>query len=341
MLDLSQHRIAVTGSAGFIGFHVTRTLLEQGYAVHSFDCVNDYYDVNLKLARLNALGGNKNHHFFKGFLERADDVRAFFDVARPDIVIHLAAQAGVRYSLTHPQAYIDSNLIGFQNILEASRAAKLRHLVYASSSSVYGANGKMPFSESDSVEHPLSLYAATKKANELMAHSASNIFGLPTTGLRFFTAYGPWGRPDMAMFRFAHAILNGKPIDVYNHGRMRRDFTYIDDIVGGVLGAASHPPVANDDWDPVSADPGTSRAPWRIYNLGNNTPSDLMAVIGMIEAELGRPAEKNMMDLQPGDVPETCADITRAQTDLGFAPATPVETGIREFLRWFRDYYKI
>ena len=339
MPDLSRQRIAVTGSAGFIGFHVTRTLLEQGMEVHSFDAVNDYYDVTLKEARLAALGGNKNHHFQKGQLE-SRDLETFFAAARPDIVIHLAAQAGVRYSLTHPQAYIDSNLIGFQNILNQCQKHSVKHLVYASSSSVYGANGKLPFSESDPTEHPLSLYAATKKANESMAHSFSNIFGIPTTGLRFFTAYGPWGRPDMAMFKFAKAILTGKPIDVYNHGNMRRDFTFIDDIVGGILGAARNPPVPNNDWDAVAADPATSNAPWRVYNLGNNKPAGLMHVIGVIESELGRKAEKNMMDLQPGDVPETCADITRAERDLGFTPATTIEDGIHEFLRWYRAYYR-
>ncbi len=341
MLDLHRHRIAVTGSAGFIGFHVTRTLLEQGLEVHSFDAVNDYYDVTLKEARLAALGGNKNHAFHKGLLEDASAMEKFFSAARPDIVIHLAAQAGVRYSLTHPQAYIDSNLIGFQNILDQCRKNAVKHLVYASSSSVYGANGKLPFAESDPAEHPLSLYAATKKANESMAHSFSNIFGIPTTGLRFFTVYGPWGRPDMAMFKFARAILEGKPIDVYNHGNMRRDFTYIDDIVSGILGAARNPPVADDHWDARRADPATSHAPWRIYNLGNNKPASLMHIIETIEAGLGRQAEKNMMDLQPGDVPETCADISRAERDLGFTPATRVEDGIHEFLRWYRAYYGI
>lgn len=341
MLDLSRHRIAVTGSAGFIGFHVTRTLLEQGLEVHSFDAVNDYYDVNLKNSRLAALDGYKTHHFYKGKLENSPDVETFFQEAKPDLVIHLAAQAGVRYSLTHPQSYIDSNLVGFQNILNQCQKDAISHLVYASSSSVYGANGKLPFSESDAVEHPLSLYAATKKANELMAHSSSNIFALPCTGLRFFTVYGPWGRPDMAMFKFTKAILEGKPIDVYNHGNMRRDFTYIDDIVAGVLSAARHPPVANENWDPVRADPSTSRAPWRIYNLGHNKPAGLMDIIAALESGLGRKAELNMMDLQPGDVPETSADIARARRDLGFSPATTVEDGIAEFLRWYRTYYGV
>lgn len=341
MLDLSSRRIAVTGSAGFIGFHVTRTLLEMGLEVHSFDAVNDYYDVRLKESRLKALGGNKNHHFHKGFLENKDDMAAFFAAAKPDIVIHLAAQAGVRYSLSHPQAYIDSNIQGFQNILDACRTGGVEHLVYASSSSVYGANGKLPFSEGDAVEHPLSLYAATKKANELMAHSSSNIFGLPTTGLRFFTVYGPWGRPDMAMFLFTKAILENRPIDVFNHGRMRRDFTYIDDIVQGVLGAARNPPAANDAWDTLKADPSSSRAPWRVFNLGNHRPTELSHLIALIEKELGRTAQKNLLPLQPGDVPETYADIDRARNAFGFLPETPVETGVREFIRWYRDYYKV
>jgi UDP-glucuronate 4-epimerase len=339
MLDLARQRIVVTGSAGFIGFHVTRALLEQDLEIFSFDAVNDYYSVELKQARLKALGGNKNHHFRQGHLENKADVAALFSEARPDIVVHLAAQAGVRYSLTHPQAYIDSNIQGFANILEECKKSGIRHLVYASSSSVYGGNAKLPFSESDAVEHPLSLYAATKKANELMAHSYSNIFGLPTTGLRFFTAYGPWGRPDMAMFLFAKAITEGNAIDIFNHGDMRRDFTYIDDIVSGVIAAMCHPPAANESWDAVKADPATSRAPWTVYNLGNNKPSNLMDVVGLIEKELGRKAKKNLLPLQPGDVPETCADISRAQRDLGFSPKTPVEEGLKEFIGWYKSYF--
>ena len=340
-LDLKNERIVVTGSAGFIGYHLTRTLLEQGHTVWGFDAVNDYYDVSLKEDRLKALGGNKHHNFRKGSLENANDVDALFADAQPTLVIHLAGQAGVRYSMVNPQAYIESNLTGFGNILEESRKAKLKHLVYASSSSVYGGNTKMPFSESDSIAHPLSLYAATKKSNELMAHSYSNLYDLPVTGLRFFTVYGPWYRPDMALYKFAKAISEGKPIDVYNNGDMRRDFTYIDDIVAGILGASANPPQDNPDWDAKSADPGTSSAPARVYNLGNNKPNDLLYVISLIEKEMGREAVKNLLPMQPGDVPETYADITRAAHDFGFAPKTGIEEGVKSFVAWFRDYYKV
>lgn len=341
MLDLKKFRVAVTGSAGFIGFHVTRALLSQGNAVCSFDSINDYYDPRLKMARLDILAEYENHSFQKGQLEDRAAVDTFFSQAKPDIVIHLAAQAGVRYSIINPQAYIDSNITGFQNILDASRKANLAHLVYASSSSVYGANGKLPFSEKDSVEHPLSFYAATKKANELMAHTTSNIYGLPVTGLRFFTAYGPWGRPDMAYFSFTKAILNGDPIDIFNHGDMRRDFTYIDDIVSGVISAACSPPVPNDTWNAITADPGSSSLPWKIYNLGNNMSVRLMDMIGILERELGVPAKKNMRAIQPGDVLDTYADITLAKKDLGFAPSTNIEDGLRSFVAWYRDYYKV
>lgn len=339
MLDLKQSRIAITGTAGFIGFHVARKLIEAGHDVWGFDSVNDYYSVALKEDRLKVLAATGKHHFRKGHLENKDDVAAFFEDARPDIVVNLAAQAGVRYSLENPKAYIDSNLLGFTHILEQCQKTRVKHLVYASSSSVYGANTKMPFSESDDVSHPLSLYAATKKANELMAHSYSNIYSLPTTGLRFFTVYGPWGRPDMAMFLFARAIAAGKPITVFNHGQMRRDFTYIDDIVHGVIEAAKRPPSPRDDWDADRADPSFSRAPWRIYNLGNNQPSDLMHVISLIERSLGRETEKTLLPMQLGDVPETYADIARAQADLGFSPKTGVEEGVKNFIAWFRAYH--
>lgn len=340
-LDLHKERIVVTGSAGFIGYHLTRALLEQGHTVWGFDAVNDYYDVSLKEDRLKALGGNKHHNFRRGSLENASDVAALYADAQPTIVIHLAGQAGVRYSMVNPMAYIESNLTGFGHILEESRKAKLKHLVYASSSSVYGANAKMPFSEEDSIAHPLSLYAATKKSNELMAHSYSNLYNLPVTGLRFFTVYGPWYRPDMAMYKFAKAISEGKPIDVYNHGNMKRDFTYIDDIVAGILGAATHPPQDNPGWDAVRANPADSRAPARVYNLGNNKPNDLLYVISLIEKEMGREAVKNLLPMQPGDVPETYADITRAANDFGFTPKTGIEDGVKSFVAWFRDYYKV
>jgi UDP-glucuronate 4-epimerase len=338
-IDLTGKRIVVTGSAGFIGYTLTRALLEQGHAVWGFDNLNDYYDVSLKEGRLKALDKYSSHAFRKGALENTKDVAALFAEAKPDIVINLAAQAGVRYSLINPQAYIDSNLTGFTNILEESRKGNIEHLVYASSSSVYGANANMPFSETHNVSHPLSLYAATKKANELMAHSYSNIYNLPTTGLRFFTVYGPWGRPDMAMFLFANAIMSGKPINVFNHGNMRRDFTYVDDIVSGVIGAAKTIPTHNEHWDAMSADPSSSRVPWTVYNLGNNKPENLMDVISLLENALDREAVKTMLPLQAGDVPETCANIDRAQRDFGFKPQTSIEQGIAKFIEWYRGYY--
>lgn len=341
MLDLSAQRILVTGSAGFIGFHLTRTLLELGFEVWSIDSINDYYSVALKQDRLKILGGNKYHQFTRAQLEDKPALAQIFDRAKPDIVVHLAAQAGVRYSLTHPQAYIDSNIQGFQNILDECNRAKVKHLVYASSSSVYGANATIPFSEEDPVQHPLSLYAATKKANELMAHSYSNIYGMPTTGLRFFTAYGPWGRPDMAMFLFAKAILANEPIKVFNNGQMRRDFTYIDDIVHGVMEAMKRPPQPDENWDAKTPNPSCSRAPWRIYNLGNNKPCDLMYLIGLIEKELGREATKTFLPLQTGDVPEACARIDLAQRDLNFKPKTTIETGIHEFIGWYKEYHGV
>ena len=333
--------ILVTGAAGFIGFHVSRALLERGDTVTGFDCVNDYYDVGLKEARLALLRQMSGFTFVKGALEDAAAVNALFAGNPFDRVIHLAAQAGVRYSLKNPHAYLQSNLAGFLNILEACRHARTPHLTYASSSSVYGLNSQQPFSVHDNVDHPISLYAATKKANELMAHTYSHLYQLPTTGLRFFTVYGPWGRPDMALFLFTKAILAGKPIDVYNHGKMRRDFTYIDDIVQGVVRTSDQIAAPNPDWDAARPDPSSSPAPYRLYNIGNNSPVELDHFIATIEAALGRTATRNYLPMQPGDVPATCADVDALQRAVGFAPATPLETGIARFIEWYRDYYKV
>ena len=333
--------VLVTGAAGFIGFHVSRALLERGDTVTGFDCVNDYYDVGLKEARLALLRQMSGFTFVKGALEDAAAVNALFAGNPFDRVIHLAAQAGVRYSLKNPHAYLQSNLAGFLNILEACRHARTPHLTYASSSSVYGLNSQQPFSVHDNVDHPISLYAATKKANELMAHTYSHLYQLPTTGLRFFTVYGPWGRPDMALFLFTKAILAGKPIDVYNHGKMRRDFTYIDDIVQGVVRTSDQIAAPNPDWDAARPDPSSSPAPYRLYNIGNNSPVELDHFIATIEAALGRTATRNYLPMQPGDVPSTCADVDALQRAVGFAPATPLETGIARFIEWYRDYYKV
>ncbi len=333
--------VLVTGSAGFIGFHTARALLARGDTVVGFDNVNDYYDVTLKEARLAQLRASPGFAFVKGDLADAVAVPALF-AGRPfDRVIHLAAQAGVRYSLTNPGAYMQSNLVGFLNILEACRHAKIPHLTYASSSSVYGLNARQPFSVHDNVDHPISLYAASKKANELMAHTYSHLYGLPTTGLRFFTVYGPWGRPDMALFLFTKAILAGQPIDVFNHGKMRRDFTYIDDIVQGVIRTADRIAAPDPAWDPAAPDPGTSPAPYRVYNIGNHTPVELDQFISLIEAALGKKAVRHNLPMQPGDVPATCADVADLQRDAGFAPATPIETGIARFIAWYREYYKV
>ena len=333
--------VLVTGTAGFIGYHVAQALLERGDTVVGFDSVNDYYDVSLKEARLARLRPAKGFSFVKGRLEDEAAVRALF-AARPfDRVIHLAAQAGVRYSLTNPGAYVQSNLVGFLHILEACRHAHTPHLAYASSSSVYGLNGHYPFSVHDNVDHPVSLYAATKKANELMAHTYSHLYGLPTTGLRFFTVYGPWGRPDMALFLFTKAILAGQPIDVFNHGRMRRDFTYIDDIVQGVVRVSDRIAPPNPAWDAAAPDPGTSPDPYRVYNIGNHTPVELDHFIAAIEKALGKKAVRNLLPMQPGDVAATCADVEDLRRDVGFAPATPLETGIARFIEWYREYYKV
>jgi UDP-glucuronate 4-epimerase len=334
-------RVLVTGAAGFIGFHVSMRLLDRGDDVVGLDNLNDYYSVALKQDRLARLQQRPGFAFVQ--IDVADRQRLPQLIAEGHFegVVHLAAQAGVRYSLTHPHAYVDSNLVGFTNILEGCRHARVRHLVYASSSSVYGANTAMPFSIHHNVDHPLSLYAATKKANELMAHTYSHLYGLPTTGLRFFTVYGPWGRPDMALFLFTRAILEGRPIDVFNEGRMRRDFTYIDDIAEGVVRVLDRVATANPQWSGDRPDPGTSAAPYRLYNIGNHAPVELMRLIEVLENSLGRKAEKRMLPMQPGDVPATCADVDDLQADVGFHPRTPIEEGVRRFVEWYRAYYNI
>ncbi|WP_445370888.1 NAD-dependent epimerase [Methylomonas sp. HW2-6] len=333
-------RIMVTGTAGFIGNHLAVKLLERGDEVIGIDNLNDYYDVNLKLSRLDRI---KNHSGFTDIrLDIADraGMDAVFKKYQPQKVVNLAAQAGVRYSLENPHAYIDSNIVGFINILEGCRHHKVEHLVYASSSSVYGANEWMPFSVHDNVDHPLSLYAASKKANELMAHTYSNLYQLPTTGLRFFTVYGPWGRPDMALFLFTKAILAGEKIKVFNYGKHRRDFTYIDDIVEGVMRTLDHNAQANLNWDGSNPDPGTSKAPWRVYNIGNQNPVELMAYIETLERFLGKTAEKELLPLQPGDVPDTYADVEALVSDVGYKPNTSIEQGIQRFVEWYLDYYR-
>jgi UDP-glucuronate 4-epimerase len=332
-------RILVTGAAGFIGFHLCKRYLQRGDLVFGFDNINDYYDVTVKTDRLSQLDDISGFTFCKLDLVDREAITQLFVEQQFDVVVHLAAQAGVRYSLTHPHTYINSNLVGFLNILEGCRHHGVKHLVYASSSSVYGANTKMPFSVHDNIDHPISLYAATKKANELMAHSYSHLYGLPTTGLRFFTVYGPWGRPDMALFKFTKAILAGEPIDVYNRGNMRRDFTYIDDIIEGVVRVSDHIPQPNSEWNGDDPDPSSSCAPYKIYNIGNNQPAELMDVIAQLEECLGRKAEKKLLPMQPGDVPETFADIDDLVRDVGFRPATTIQEGIARFVDWYRDYY--
>ena len=334
-------KILVTGTAGFIGSALAHVLLARGDTVIGVDNVNDYYDVTLKEARLDRLKARPGFTECRIALEDRDALFAAFRQHRPERVVNLAAQAGVRYSLTHPHAYIDANLVGFCNILEACRHHEVEHLVYASSSSVYGANTRMPFSIHQNVDHPVSLYAATKKANELMAHTYSHLYGLPTTGLRFFTVYGPWGRPDMALFMFTRNILAGLPIDVFNFGRHRRDFTYIDDIVEGVVRTLDHVATANSAWNGDDPDPGTGKAPYRLYNIGNNQPVELMRFIEVLEECLGRKAEKNFLPMQDGDVPATYADVDDLVKDVGYAPKTPIETGIANFVRWYRDYYGV
>jgi UDP-glucuronate 4-epimerase len=334
-------QVLVTGVAGFIGFHVAHRLLARGAAVVGIDNVNDYYDVRLKKARLALLTDNPRFSFAQLDLADRDGMTAVFTRQPPERVVHLAAQAGVRYSLTNPHAYVQSNLVGFLHVLEGCRHAQVQHLVYASSSSVYGANTKLPFSVHDNVDHPVSLYAASKKANELMAHTYSHLYGLPTTGLRFFSVYGPWGRPDMALFLFTKAILAGEPIEVFNHGKMRRDFTYIDDIVEGVVRVLDTLPQPNPAWSGETPDPGTSKAPYRLYNIGNNQPVELLHFIAVLEDCLGRKAEKRLLPMQPGDVVETYADVDDLMRDVGFRPSTPITTGIARFVEWYRAYYRI
>jgi UDP-glucuronate 4-epimerase len=332
-------KILVTGAAGFIGFHLSRRLLEGGDAVVGLDNLNPYYDVTLKEARLALLEKNGNFRFVRADLADRRAIEAVFEEERPEIVVNLAAQAGVRYSLENPRAYVESNLVGFLNVLEGCRHQEVKHCIFASSSSVYGANTRMPFSVHDNVDHPLSLYAATKKANELMAHSYAALYRVPCTGLRFFTVYGPWGRPDMALFLFTRAILENRPIDVFNEGRMMRDFTYIDDIVEGLIRVMGRPPAPNPAWSGDRPDPSSSFAPYRIYNIGNNQPVALMDFITTLEGHLGRTAKKNFLPLQAGDVPATFADVDDLMADVGFKPATPIAEGIGRFVAWYREYY--
>jgi UDP-glucuronate 4-epimerase len=347
-------KILVTGAAGFIGFHLVKRLLKRGDVVIGLDNINDYYDVDLKYARLKETGiqkekikerilvasdNNPDYSFLKLDLTQVKKIDEVFRVEQFDAVCNLAAQAGVRYSLINPQAYIDSNIVGFMNILEACRRNHIKHLVYASSSSVYGLNETMPFSTHDNVDHPISIYAASKKSNELMAHAYSYLYELPTTGLRFFTVYGPWGRPDMALFVFTKAILEGKPIDIYNDGEMKRDFSYIDDIIEGVIRVIDAIPQGNKNWRGKKPDPAASSAPYRVYNIGNSHPVNLMDFINVLEEALGKKAEKNFLPLQPGDVPKTWADIKDLERDLGYKPNTTIKKGIREFVRWYLSFY--
>jgi UDP-glucuronate 4-epimerase len=333
--------LLVTGAAGFIGFHVVQRLLAAGRKVVGLDIVNDYYDPSLKEARLEILRRDPNFVFEKLDLADRAAIKSLFAQHRFPVVIHLAAQAGVRYSLENHHAYIDANIEGFINVLEGCRHNGCGHLLFASSSSVYGANTKLPFSVNDNVDHPISLYAASKKANELMAHTYSHLYRVPATGLRFFTVYGPWGRPDMAMFIFAKAILSGAPIKLFNHGNMRRDFTFVEDVSEAIVRLVDRPPQGNPDWSGDRPDPSSSLAPWKIYNIGNNNPEDLMYVISVLEKEFGRTAQKEMLPMQPGDVPATYADVDDLARDIGFRPATRIEDGIMRFAKWYREYHKI
>jgi UDP-glucuronate 4-epimerase len=334
-------KVLVTGAAGFIGFHLSKRLLKEGFEVVGLDNLNNYYEVSLKDSRLAILQKIQNFSFLKIDLKDKSSLDHLFSSQGFDYVINLAAQAGVRYSITNPYAYLESNITGFLNILEACRHHPVKHLIYASSSSVYGANRKMPFSVHDNVDHPLALYAVSKKSNELMAHSYSNLYRIPTTGLRFFTVYGPYGRPDMALFLFTKAILEGKPIDVFNHGKMKRDFTYVEDIVEGIMRLIPHGPRGNQAWSGEKPDPASSFAPYKIYNIGNNKPVELLHFIEVLELKLGRKAVKNFLPLQDGDVPETYANVDDLMRDVGFKPATSIEAGIEQFVNWYIEYYKI
>jgi UDP-glucuronate 4-epimerase len=340
-MDLPFEKVLITGAAGFIGFHLCRRLLEQNYTVVGIDNLNDYYDVTLKEARLERLQPDPHFTFFKTDMADRAALTALFKENVFDVVVNMAAQAGVRYSVLNPHAYVQSNVVGFVNLLECCRHYEIKHLVFASSSSVYGANTLKPFSVHHNVDHPVSLYAATKKANELMAHSYSHLYDLACTGLRFFTVYGPWGRPDMALFLFTRAILKGQPIQVFNQGRMKRDFTYIDDIVEGVVRVMGRLPRADSNWSGEHPDPGSSYVRYKIYNIGNNKPVELMRFIGEIEAQLGIEARKELMDMQPGDVPETFADVDDLVRDVGFSPSTELSAGIGEFIAWYKSYYGI
>src|SRR5215204_5833503 len=331
--------LLVTGAAGFVGYHLANALLDRGETVLGVDNLNDYYDVHLKEARLAKLESRSGFRFVRLDLANRERTTELFARENPKRIVHLAAQAGVRYSIENPHAYIDANLVGFGNVLEGCRSNGVEHLVYASSSSVYGANDRVPFRETDNVDHPVSLYAATKKANELMAHVYSHLYGIPTTGLRFFTVYGPWGRPDMAYYKFAEAILDGRPIEVYNYGNMQRDFAYVDDVVEGIIRVIERIPEPNPAWSPDSPDPGSSYAPYRLYNIGNNNPVDLLRFIEVLEGCLGRKAIKNFLPLQPGDVLSTYADVDDLIRDVGFKPETPIEVGLEHFVRWYRSYY--
>ena len=337
-------KVLVTGAAGFIGSHVSLYLLGRGDEVVGLDNLNDYYDVSLKEARLDRVKSHanaQNFSFVKMAVEEREAMATLFAEHKFDKVVHLAAQAGVRYSLENPHAYIDANIVGFMNILEGCRHNEVKHLVYASSSSVYGANESMPFSVHDNVDHPVSLYAASKKANELMAHTYSHLYGLPTTGLRFFTVYGPWGRPDMALFLFTKAILAGKPIDVFNYGNHKRDFTYIDDIVEGIIRTLDNTAQANPEWKGTDPDPGTSKAPWKVYNIGAQTPVQLLEYIETLETALGKTAEKNLLPLQLGDVPDTYADVEALAKDVNYRPKTTIKEGIGNFVKWYKDFYSV